>query len=74
MKKANLTKVQLLQNHLILTLTSIATEEKSIREGKRKKVTPFLIPLRERLLKELLEEIEKENLTKESIWKRILNF
>ena len=30
MKKANLTKVQLLQNSLILILSSIATEEKSV--------------------------------------------
>ena len=43
MKKANLTKVQLLQNSLILILSSIATEEKSIREGSRKKVTKVLL-------------------------------
>ncbi|ATA79804.1 hypothetical protein CGC59_08990 [Capnocytophaga sputigena] len=69
MKKANLTKVQLLQNSLILILSSIATEEKSIREGSRKKVTKVLLEAREKLLKEILEAIEEEKRTKNNFWK-----
>ncbi|WP_281638626.1 hypothetical protein [Capnocytophaga sputigena] len=69
MKKANLTKVQLLQNSLILILSSIATEEKSIREGSRKKVTKVLLEARENLLKEILEAIEEEKRTKNNFWK-----
>ncbi|WP_314763390.1 hypothetical protein [Capnocytophaga sputigena] len=69
MKKANLTKVQLLQNSLILILSSIATEEKSIREGSRKKVTKVLLETREKLLKEILEAIEEEKRTKNNFWK-----
>jgi hypothetical protein len=69
MKKANLTKVQSLQNSLILILSSIATEEKSIREGSRKKVTKVLLEARENLLKEILEAIEEEKRTKNNFWK-----
>ncbi len=69
MKKANLTKVQSLQNSLILILSSIATEEKSIREGCRKKVTKVLLEAREKLLKEILEAIEEEKRTKNNFWK-----
>ncbi len=69
MKKANLTKVQSLQNSLILILSSIATEEKSIREGSRKKVTKVLLETREKLLKEILEAIEEEKRTKNNFWK-----
>jgi hypothetical protein len=69
MKKANLTKVQSLQNSLILILSSIATEEKSIREGSRKKVTKVLLEAREKLLKEILEAIEEEKRTKNNFWK-----
>ena len=69
MKKANLTKVQLLQNSLILILSSIATEEKSIREESRKKVTKVLLEAREKLLKEILEAIEEEKRTKNNFWK-----
>ena len=69
MKKANLTKVQMLQNSLILILSSIATEEKSIREGSRKKVTKVLLEAREKLLKEILEAIEEEKRTKNNFWK-----
>ena len=69
MKKANLTKVQLLQNSLILILSSIATEEKSIREGSRKKVIKVLLETREKLLKEILEAIEEEKRTKNNFWK-----
>lgn len=60
MKKANLTRVQLLQNSLVLILISIAREEREIREGCRKEVTKGLFEAREKLLKELLEAIEEE--------------
>ena len=63
MKKANLTRVQLLQNSLVLILSSIAREEREIREGCRKEVTKGLSEAREKLLRELLEAIEKEKHT-----------
>ena len=72
MKKANVTKVQLLQNSLILILSSIATEEKSIREGSRKKVTKVLLEAREKLLKEILEAIEEEKRTKNNFWNLLI--
>jgi hypothetical protein len=67
MKKANLTRVQLLQNSLVLILSSIAREEREIREGCRKEVTKGLFEAREKLLRELLEAIEKEKHTQTTV-------
>ncbi|MBO1883699.1 hypothetical protein J4N46_04505 [Capnocytophaga sp. Marseille-Q4570] len=48
---------------MVLILSSIAREERKIRDGCRKEVTKGLFDAREKLLKELLEAIEEEKRT-----------